>query len=57
MKREALVPLDDELLGLIRSQQRRVLDRYPSGIVLIPRPEKNPDGKTPVSSGTYRQAL
>ncbi len=57
MKREALVPLDDELLGLIRGQQQRVLDRYPSGIVLFPRPEKNPDGKTPVSSGTYRQAL
>ena len=57
MKREALVPLDDERPGLIRSQQQRVLGRYPSGIVLIPRPEKNPDGKTPVSSGTYRQAL
>jgi len=57
MKREALVPLDDELLDLIRGQQQRVLGRYPSGIVLIPRPEKNPDGKTPVSSGTYRQAL
>lgn len=57
MKGEALVPLDDELLDLIRGQQQRVLDRYPSGIVLIPRPEKNPDGKTPVSSGTYRQAL
>ena len=55
MKREALVPLDDELLDLIRGQQR-VPGRYPS-IVLIPRPEKNPDGKTPVSSGTYRQAL
>ena len=57
MKREALVPLDDELLDLIRGQQQRVLCRYPSGIVLVPRPEKNPDGKTPVSSGTYRQAL
>lgn len=57
MKREALVPLDDELLALIRGQQQRVAGRYPAGIVLFPRPEKNPDGKTPVSSGTYRQAL
>jgi hypothetical protein len=57
MKREALVPLDDELLELVRGQQQRVLDRYPSGIVLFPRPEKNPDGKTPVSSSTYRLAL
>ena len=57
MKREALVPVDDELLELIRGQQQRVLDRYPSGIVLFPRPAKNPDGKTPVSSSTYRLAL
>ena len=57
MKREALVPVDDELLELIRGQQQRVLDRYPPGIVLFPRPEKNPDGKTPVSSSTYRLAL
>jgi integrase-like protein len=57
MKREALVPVDDELLELIRGQQQRVLDRYPPGAVLFPRPEKNPDGKTPVSSSTYRLAL
>jgi integrase len=57
MKREALVPVDDELLELIRGQQQRTLDRYPSGIVLFPRPAKNPDGKTPVSSSTYRLAL
>ena len=57
MKREALVPLDDELPALIHGQQQRVLERYPAGIVLFPRPEKNPDGKSPVSSGTYRQAL
>jgi integrase len=57
MKREALVPIDDELLALVRHQQQRILDRYPSGIVLFPRPEKNPDGKTPVSGSTYRLAL
>ena len=57
MKREALVPLDDELLELIRGQQQLVLERFPAGIVLFPRPEKNPDGKQPVGSPTYRQAL
>jgi integrase len=57
MKREALVPLDEELLELIRGQQQRVLDRYPPGIVLFPRPAKNPDGQAPVSSSTYRLAL
>lgn len=57
MKREALVPLDDELVALIRGQQQQVLARYPAGVVLFPRPAKNPDGRTPVSSATYRQAL
>ena len=46
MKREAPVPLDEELLALIHGQQQRVLERYPAGIVLFPRPEKNPDGAT-----------
>ena len=57
MKREALVPVDDELLALIRGQQQSVLGRCPAGTVLFPRPAKNPDGKTPVSSSTYRLAL
>jgi integrase len=57
MKREALVPVDGELLELIRGQQQRVAGRYPPGAVLFPRPAKNPDGKIPVSSSTYRLAL
>ena len=57
MKREAVVPIDDELRELIREQQQRVLGRYPSGTVLFPRPAKNPDGKNPVSSSAYRLAL
>ena len=57
MKREAVVPIDDELPELIREQQQRVLGRYPSGTVLFPRPAKNPDGKNPVSSSAYRLAL
>jgi len=57
MKREALVPLDDELLALIGDQQQQILDRFPAGIALFPRPTKNPDGKTAVSSATYRSAL
>ena len=57
MKREALVPLDEELLELIHGQQQLVLERFPAGIVLFPRPEKNPDGKQPVGSSTYRLAL
>jgi integrase len=57
MKREALVPIDDELLALIRERQQRVLGRYPSPAVLFPRLAKNPDGKNPVSSSACRLAL
>ena len=57
MKREALVPIDDELTALIREQQQRVLALYPSGTVLFPRPHSNPDGRRPIASATYRDAL
>jgi integrase len=58
MQREALVPIDEELQQLIAQQQRRVLDRWPSGVpVLFPRPLANPDGQLPIGSGTNRGAL
>ena len=58
MKREALVPIDEELQGLIGEQQRRVLARWPAGPGgLFPRPTGNIDGQAPVSSSTYRLAL
>jgi integrase len=57
MKREALVPVDEELQALISEQQDRILERYPSGIVLFPRATKNPDGRMPVGSPTYRLGL
>lgn len=58
MKREALVPVDDELRDLIGQQQGRLAGRWPGGTaVLFPRPTKNPDGNAPVSSATYRHAL
>ena len=57
MKREALVPLDDEPPALIRDQRQRILDRHLAGTALFPSPTKNPDGKTAVSSATYRSAL
>jgi integrase len=58
MKREALVPIDEELLELIDQQQHRVLQRWPDGPPwLFPRPSKNVDGQAPTSSSTYRLAL
>ena len=58
MRREALVPIDEELRGLIGDQQRRVLARFPDGApVLFPRPLTNPEGRKPIGSSVYRGAL
>jgi len=40
MKREALIPIDEELHGLIRKQQRQILGRWPAAPVLFPRPTR-----------------
>ena len=53
MKRQALVPIDEQLHALIVDQQTRVADAP----VLFPRPTKNPDGAAPTASSTYRLAL
>ncbi len=58
MKRQALVPIDEELHALITAQLQRNLDRWPAGIpVLFPRPTANLDGAKPLSGRTYRGAL
>lgn len=58
MKREALVPIDEELEHDIREQQRRVLERWPGGVpVLFPRKLKNIHGRQPMRGDTYRQVL
>jgi integrase len=58
MKREALVPIDEELHREIVQQQQRTLARFPSGTpVLFPRWTRNLDGRRPVSTHTYRNAL
>ena len=58
MKREALVPIDDELEALIARQQERNRERNPGGTpVLFPRPTANVDGTRPTGSNAYRSAL
>jgi len=58
MKREALVPIDDELQAEISSQQQRVLQRWADGApVLLPRPNMNLGGHQPIAANTYRDAL
>jgi integrase len=53
MKREALVPIDEELHTLIVNQQAHGA----STAFLFPRPTKNTDGFAATSSSTYRLAL
>jgi site-specific recombinase XerD len=57
MKRQALVPIDEELRELISQQQRRIAEAIVNPAWLFPRPTKNPDGAAPTASGTYRLAL
>jgi hypothetical protein len=58
MKREALVPVDDELYRQIGEQQQRVPQRFPAGArLLFPRQTGYLNGCKPISSHTYRSAL
>lgn len=58
MKREAAVPIDEELEAAIGEQQRRVLDRWPDGTThLFPRQRANVSGNLPLADGTYRRML
>lgn len=58
MKREALVPIDEELHSLISAQQGHARERWPGGTpVLFPRPAANIDGHRPLSDSGYRDAL
>ena len=58
MKREALVPIDEQLDQDIARQQQALAERWPGGTpVLFPQQTANPGGHTPVSDGTYRSAL
>lgn len=52
MKREALVPIDEQLQALIVAQQNQASTSF-----LFPRPTKNVDGHAATSSSTYRLAL
>jgi integrase len=58
MKREALVPVDEEVEHAITEQQQRILRRWPGGSPwLFPAPKMNPDGRKPLSTHSYRGQL
>ena len=58
MKREALVPVDDERSALAGEQKQRVLQRFPADApLLFPRQNGNLSGRRPISGRTCRGAL
>lgn len=58
MRREALVPIDEELERSISEHHQRLHDRWPQGTtVLFPRVTDNPDGCRPMGPETYRRSL
>jgi hypothetical protein len=58
MRREALVPIDEELAGQIALHRQRAAERWPGGTpVLFPRPQANLPGTRPIGGSTYRTAL
>lgn len=57
MKREALVPIDEQLREEITQQRERVRERWPGSQLLFPRPTRNLDGAHPTDSGSYRLGL
>jgi integrase len=58
MKREALVPIDEELEQAIAEQQQRIQRRWPDGSPwLFPAPKMNPDGRKPLTTHSYRGQL
>jgi integrase len=57
MKREAAVPVDEELEVAVRAQQRRVSERRPGCPHLFPRQLGNAGGQHSLTYNSYRAAL
>lgn len=58
MRREAAVPIDEELQADIRAQQQRVASRWPQAHPhLFPAPTRNADGQRALTYYSYRATL
>jgi hypothetical protein len=58
MRREALVPVDEELERAIGEHRQRLRTRWPQGTLrLFPKLRDNPGGHRPVGDSAYRKAL
>jgi site-specific recombinase XerD len=57
MRREALVPIDEQLAAKVADQQRRTRAAHPDTNVLLPRTHANPDGRHPIGPNTFDMHL
>ncbi|HEX9175333.1 MAG TPA: tyrosine-type recombinase/integrase [Mycobacterium sp.] len=57
MRRDAVVPIDDELTTMIEAQQARTRRRFPTTGVLLPRGSANPDGRLSIPTATFHRQL
>jgi len=57
MRRDAMVPIDDELVTMIEEQRRLVHAEYPRANVLFPRGTANPDGRLSLPTATFHANL
>jgi site-specific recombinase XerD len=57
MRRDAMVPIDDQLTLMIEEQQRQVRAQHPLSSVLFPRNTANPDGRLPLPTATLHANL
>lgn len=57
MRRDAILPIDEELATAIHAQIDRVRRRWPTATCLFPRQVSNPDGTRPLGYSTYRMGL
>ena len=53
MRREAAVPIDEELEAAIRDQQRRVLDQWPDGTTCLVSPGTRQRLREPPAGGRH----
>lgn len=57
MRREAVVPIDDQLAAMIQAQQTHTRRRFPTTGVLLPRSSANPDGRLAIPTATFHRQL
>ncbi|MGA5504963.1 tyrosine-type recombinase/integrase [Streptomyces umbrinus] len=57
MRRDAFVPIDTDLAEAIATQQQAVLAEFSDPVFLLPRANRNPEGKVAFSTSTFRGQL